>query len=67
MKILETAGKATKAATARVVGAVAAAVRPSAEEEDRPRDPWYYDTRRRADFNSAGGRWLPRRPGWLRV
>ena len=45
---------------APITGAVKAAVR-------RSRDPWYSDDERKREINArAGGRWIPRRPDWLR-
>jgi hypothetical protein len=53
-------GKATTA-----VATVAKAIPPAAA---RPRDPFYSDDERKAEVNARrdGGRWIPRRQGWLR-
>lgn len=66
MKILETAGKKVAGTAARVVGAVARAVAPSAEDDEQPTDPWYYNEEHRREV-AGRGRWLgQRRPFWLR-
>lgn len=60
MKLLETAGKTIRKATAAVAKAVSTAATTGT------RDPWYRDDERKAEMNGRA-RWLgPRRRGWLR-